>query len=95
MTRLQNTGIAAGVVQNAQDLLEKDPQLRHRGFFQLLKHPDMGMVYHMGWPVNLSRTPYQLTCAPLLGEHTEMVCRDILKLSEDEIRELKSSGAFD
>lgn len=95
MTRLQKAGVAAGIVQNTQDLLETDPQLRHRGFFQLLNHPDMGMVYHMGWPVNLFRTPYQLTRAPLLGEHTEMVCKDILKLSEEEIKDLKSSGAFD
>ncbi|MDO8634958.1 MAG: CoA transferase [Dehalococcoidia bacterium] len=95
MARLQKAGLAAGVVQNARDLLEKDPQLQHRGFFQRLNHPDMGMVYHMGWPVEFSHTPYQLTCAPLLGEHTELVCREILKLSEDEIKELKAAGAFD
>ena len=95
MAILQRAGIAAGLVENMQDVLEKDPQLRHRNYFQLLEHPTAGMLYHTGWSAALSRTPYKLRYAPSLGEHTDMVCRDILKLSEDEIKELKKAGVLE
>ncbi len=41
--QLQNAGIAAGVVQNAEDLAG-DPQLAARRFFVFLKHPTLGKV---------------------------------------------------
>ena len=41
--QLQNAGIAAGVVQNAEDLA-RDPQLAARRFFVSLKHPTLGKV---------------------------------------------------
>lgn len=95
MTLLQGAGIAAGLVSNMQDALEKDPQLQHRNYFQLLEHPKAGTLYHVGWSAALSRTPYKLRYAPSLGEHTDMVCRDILKLSESEIEELKKAGVLE
>ncbi|MBI4289662.1 MAG: CoA transferase [Chloroflexi bacterium] len=95
MDLLQEAGVEGAAVQNGQDLLEKDPQLRHRGFFQMIEHPQAGAMWHMGWPAILSRTPYRLRYAPSMGEHTDMICRDILKLSGEEIEELKSSGVFD
>ena len=45
MTTLQAAGVAAGVVQRGEDLLEHDPQLRHRGFWRPLDHPAM-VRYH-------------------------------------------------
>jgi crotonobetainyl-CoA:carnitine CoA-transferase CaiB-like acyl-CoA transferase len=41
--RLQEAGIAAGVVQNAEDLA-KDPQLTARRFFVSLNHPVLGRL---------------------------------------------------
>ena len=43
MDLLQRLGVAAGIVQTGEDLLEHDPQLRHRGFYQRLDHPALGM----------------------------------------------------
>ncbi len=42
MALLQRHGVPAGVVQTGEELLEHDPQLRHRGFFQRLDHPALG-----------------------------------------------------
>ncbi|MDO8636397.1 MAG: CoA transferase, partial [Dehalococcoidia bacterium] len=92
MVKLQGVGVAAGVVEDTRDLLENDPQVKHRGYFKYLNHAEMGLVVHLDWPAHLSLTPAQLRSAPLLSEHTEMVCKDILGMSEGEYRELEATG---
>ena len=42
MSMMQGVGVSAGVVQTGEDLLERDPQLKHRHFFQELDHPEVG-----------------------------------------------------
>ena len=96
MTLMQQSGIAAGVVQNHQDLMEKDPQYKHRQFFQPVEHPEIGTYRTKGEPTILSATPYQMRMhAPCLGEHTEYVCTEILGMSNDEFLELYNTGVFE
>ena len=48
-----------------------------------------------GPPFKLSKTPGKLRSpAPLLGEHTEHVCKEVLGLSDDEIADLMVAGAL-
>ena len=83
--RLQAAGIPAGVVQSAKDLLE-DPQLAFRGHFAPLEHPEMGVVGYNGLAHILSETScVPRWAAPCLGEHTQLVLRDILRYSSEEI----------
>ncbi|MDO8687517.1 MAG: CoA transferase, partial [Dehalococcoidales bacterium] len=56
MTRLQEQGVAAGMVQDAYDLAN-DPQLRARGFFVELDHPELGRTVSDATPIKLSATP--------------------------------------
>jgi benzylsuccinate CoA-transferase BbsF subunit len=89
MELLQAHGIPAGVVQNAQDLLERDPHIAARGYYEYLDHPETGRSAYDGVPARLSRTPgHHARSAPLLGEHTFDVCKRILGLSDDEIADL-------
>jgi CoA:oxalate CoA-transferase len=47
-----------------------------------------------GVPVRLSATPGSVrTPAPMLGQHTDEVLRDLLDLNEHEIAALRSAGA--
>jgi crotonobetainyl-CoA:carnitine CoA-transferase CaiB-like acyl-CoA transferase len=86
---LQAAGVAAGVVQNAQDVLDKDPHVQQRGYYQYLDHPETGRAAYDGPGAKLSKTPGYFTGpAPLLGEHTMDVCERILGLSGDEIADL-------
>jgi len=94
MVKLQRARVAAGVVENAWDLLEKDPQLKHRQYFKFLDHPEMGLCSHVDWPFHLSLTPARLRYAPLLGEHTEMVCKNILRMSDREFEDLREAGVL-
>ena len=87
--RLQGRGIPAGVVQNAQDLLDRDEHIRARGYYQYLDHPETGRSAYDGCVPRLSATPgYHAAPAPLWGEHTMDVCERILGLSVDEIADL-------
>jgi len=96
MGALQAKGIPAGVVQNAKDLLEQDEQLAHRKHWILLDHPEMGRTLYNAPPIRLSRTPAELSRpAPLLGEHTEEVCLDLLGMSRDRFERLQAGGAFE
>lgn len=89
MEALQARGIPAGVVQNAQDILDKDPHVRQRGYYQYLDHPETGRAAYDGVAAMLSKTPGSFSApAPLLGEHTFDVCDRILGLSGDEIADL-------
>jgi benzylsuccinate CoA-transferase BbsF subunit len=95
MTLLQEAGVPAGVVQNGADIFH-DPQLNHRGFFVDLEHARMGWVHYEGHQFHLSGNPGALWApAPLLGEHTHTVLRDLLRLSSVEIAQLEAQGVLD
>lgn len=94
MALLQQAGIAAGVVQNGQDLLENDLQLRHRDCFQELEHPEMGRHVYQTAPFKLSKTPCELRPAPCLGQDNEYVCTKILGMSDEEFLELMQTGTL-
>jgi benzylsuccinate CoA-transferase BbsF subunit len=91
MHRLQAAGISAGVVQDAADLLDRDPQLAHRGHWQRLQHTEMGASVYGNPPFRLQRTPGRLKSpAPLLGEHTGAVLQELLELDDAQLAELEA-----
>jgi CoA:oxalate CoA-transferase len=58
------------------------------------EHPKAGRVRGVGIPVKFSDTAGEIRRhAPLLGEHTEEILRELAEYSEDEVRELQKSGA--
>ncbi len=97
--RLVSAGVPAAPVQNARDRVERDPQLRARSYFVALPHSETGT-----WPVE--RPPFRLSASdvhaggkirrgpPCLGEDTQSVLREILGLSDDEIRSLEDAGVL-
>src|SRR6059036_1965700 len=86
--RLQAAGIAAGVVASALDL-HADPGLAGWGFFQWLEHPARPPAPYEGHALMLEATPGKLRwAAPALGEHTALVLREVLGMTEEEIARL-------
>ena len=91
---LQSRGVPAGVVATAADVT-RDPQLEHRGHWVKLDHPEMGRSLYNAPPFRCSRTPVALSRpAPLLGQHTDEICRELLGLSDEEIAALRDEGAL-
>jgi len=90
MACLQAAGVPAGVVHTAAGIVQHDVQLRHRGHWVQLDHPEMGPSIYNAPPFRLSgvegvpRSP-----APLLGQHTEEVCREVFGLDDREIEALR------
>ncbi len=95
MMRLQSAGVGAGVVQNAEDLLQNDPQLKSRHFFHRLDHPAVGSYTAMRPYFTLSRAEPDITRAPLIGEHNDYGYKEILGLSDDEIANLVVDGVIE
>ncbi|WP_216892318.1 CaiB/BaiF CoA-transferase family protein [Nocardia alni] len=99
MTRLQDIGIAAGVVQTAEDRVERDPQLRSLNWLTELEATDFGR-----WPVaapsvSLSDNPQYIggpvgRAAPTYGEHNYDVYKELLGLSADEVDGLAAEGVI-
>ncbi|MBI2864393.1 MAG: CoA transferase [Chloroflexi bacterium] len=90
METLQRVGVAAGVVQTAEDALDRDPQLAARKHWVYLDHPEAGRMVHDGDTFKLSRTPSQFhSPAPCLGQHTNWVCQELLGINADEVSALR------
>ena len=95
MYSLQKAGVPAGIVEKAQDL-HQDPQLKHRNHFWVLEHPVIGHHTYDAPAFRLSKTPAEpRTPAPCLGEHNELVCSQILGLSNEELTELLAQGVLE
>jgi benzylsuccinate CoA-transferase BbsF subunit len=95
MALMQAAGVPAGVVETGEDLA-KDPQLMHYNAFPIVDHPEMGSCALQRASVKLTKSaPCEATRAPLLGEHTEFVCTQLLCMSDEEFIELLNSGVFE
>ena len=88
MLMLQREGIAAAVVQTAEDLY-RDPHLRERGFAREVYCPPIGWITRAGPSVRLTEQGHKPHgFAHVSGEDNEAVLGDILGMSSAEIRDL-------
>lgn len=96
MAKMQEAGVAAGVVQNAEDVCEHDPQVKHRHQFWELDQPVLGRHSYLGGCFTLSKTPRELKRgSPLLGEHSEYVYKELLGMSQEEYDSYLLDGVFE
>jgi benzylsuccinate CoA-transferase BbsF subunit len=90
METLQRIGICAAVVQDVEDQFKRDPQYAATGFLVKLTEPEAGDVVTENVPIRLSETPGKVRgLAPLMGEHTHEIARELLGLSDKEIAALE------
>ncbi|MEO8308918.1 MAG: CoA transferase [Pseudomonadota bacterium] len=94
MEILQQGGIAAGVLQDCEDMMENDPQLAGRGSLVMLDHPLLGQFGHMATPLRFSRSSFAPFRAPSMGEHCREVTRSICGLDEEQFLLLEGKGVF-
>lgn len=96
MTTLQAAGIAAGVVQNVEDLFNRDPHLAARGFFEEIEHVKKGTVVANGIPVGLTGTPGRSGRAgAAVGADNEYVFGEVLGMTPQEIDQALRAGAIE
>ncbi|MDO9558444.1 MAG: CoA transferase, partial [Syntrophales bacterium] len=69
--------------------------IRHRKMLVEIDQPVAGKMKIAGSPIRLSETPGDIYApAPLLGQHSEEVLRNILKYGQDDIDRLKQEGVI-
>lgn len=84
MRMLQRAGLAAGAVQDAEDVV-RDPQHRERHFLLEMDHPDLGVAEYAAPPHRLAKTPPTVRRPTTrLGAHTVEVLGEWLGMSPDE-----------
>jgi len=91
---LMSGGVPVGAI-NTIDRVVDHPQVVARGALVECDHPVAGKVRVVGPPARLSETPADVRMpAPMLGQHTDEVLRERLRLDDEEIARLRSVGAI-
>ncbi len=95
MTQCQAAGVRAMPVQSAEDRVDNDPQLRHRGMYRPLEHPALGTFKVQNAPFVLSETPAVNTLpSPMIGQHTREILEGLLGFDAAEVRAGFADGTF-
>jgi benzylsuccinate CoA-transferase BbsF subunit len=86
MRRLQERGVAAGLVAEADDLCRRDPQLRARAYWQHVA----GETFD-GVPITMSASAARIeSAAPSVGQQTNSILERVLGLSHAEVAALQA-----
>ena len=91
---LHEAGVPAGLVYEPGDMLD-DPHFRARDSIVHVADEEFGEVAMPAVVPRLSDTPGSIRDrAPRLGEHTDAVLTQLLGMSSEEIRDLRSAGVI-
>ena len=89
---LENAGVPCGPINTIADVFA-DPQVQARGMRLELHHPILGAVPAVASPIKYSETQISYDrAAPMLGEHTDEVLRDLLGVTLEEIDRMRKRG---
>jgi formyl-CoA transferase len=92
MEILNEYDIPCGPILSMKEIAE-DPWLRKSGTVVEVEHPTRGKHLTVGNPIKLSDSPTEVLRAPLLGEHTDEVLRE-LGYSESDLALLREEGSI-
>jgi CoA:oxalate CoA-transferase len=87
--RGQELSCPVGQVNSAAEVFES-PQIRERGFFVEIDHPETGKLEYPSASYKLSETPWRASRAPRLGEHNIEVYCDRLGYTREELARMKA-----
>ena len=92
MSQLQAEHIPCAPVLNAHEVLE-NAQLKERGFFDRVDHPETGTHLHAGTPWRIAGAPSRVrTPAPALGQHSGQILSKLLGVSSGDLASLVERG---
>jgi len=94
MTKMKQANIPVGYLRTVEEGFNA-PEARERQRLNRIPHPTAGWVPNIEPPVSMSLTPaVDPIAAPLLGEHSSDVLRQILGYDEQRIAGLADKGVF-
>jgi crotonobetainyl-CoA:carnitine CoA-transferase CaiB-like acyl-CoA transferase len=92
--QLQAEGIAAGMVQDIEDMLERDATLHARGALVELPHPRLGAFGHVRTPISFSGERIEPYRAPGMGEHNREILMQAAGLTAERYEALRDAGVL-
>ena len=93
MDILNTYDIPCGPILSMKEIAE-EPSLRETGTVVEVDHPTRGKYLTVGNPIKLSDNRVAVTRSPLLGEHTEEILRDVLGYNDNQLEQVRASGAI-
>ncbi len=93
MKILNAHNVPCGPILSMKELAE-EPSLRKTGTVVEVDHPERGKYLTVGNPIKLSDSPTDVERSPLLGEHTEEILKDVVGLSDQEIKDARKDGTI-
>jgi formyl-CoA transferase len=91
MEVLGGAGVPCSANLDTRDLFN-DPHLNARGFVHQVEHPQHGEVPLLGFAPRMSASSVDIEPAPLLGEHSDEVLSEDLKLTPEQLAGLRERG---
>ena len=93
LDHLTSYSVPCAPVNNVEQAA-KDPHWSEREILVEVPDPIAGSIHVAGKMIKFSRTPMEVGSAPMVGEHTEEVLRDILGYTEQRIQALQDQGVL-
>ena len=89
---LEKAKVPCGPINNLKEVFENG-QVIARNVLLNVPHPTVGNMKLVASPMKLSKTPTEVRMAPpTLGQHTEEILHERLKLNDQVIHELRAKG---
>jgi crotonobetainyl-CoA:carnitine CoA-transferase CaiB-like acyl-CoA transferase len=93
-SRMREAGVPCGKVRTVGEAI-RSPEARERGIVTRIPHDVLGWVPNISLPIRYSHTPVvDPVAAPAVGQHTEIVLRDLLGYDDERLARLGEAGAF-
>ena len=93
LERMRDAGVPGGAINTIAEAFGST-EMRDRELVSVIPHPEVGSVPNIRLPFSMDYTPLaDPVAAPMLGEHSEMILRDVLGYDADRIDALRASGA--
>ena len=93
MNILNPLNVPCGPILSMKEIAE-EPSLRETGTIVEVDHPERGEYLTIGNPIKLSDSAADVRRAPLLGEHTAEILKDVLGMSDDDVADAREQGAI-
>ena len=91
--RLRDARVPSSPVWKCLELVNQDPHFKARGFYEPLRHPEVGIWMVHGWLWRTSGSgPCVLAPAPDFGQHNGEILGGLLGLSDAEQDSLAQAG---
>ena len=87
--------IPCAPIYGVKDIVEDEHIAKAREMIIAVDHPQAGRMKMVGSPIKLSHTPAAVQSpAPLLGQHTDEILREVLSYPEETIQSLRQKNIF-